>query len=211
MSRRLVLGVALLVGARSAHADTPSFGAPDNVSPANTLAPSDMADQAIAAMVGVAGGGRTTPGGILVAGHYYYQLNDSDWFDGGLTFLFGSGEADCFRDRANAVICEHGLADGYGFKFEVTARRFLPTLASDTFWPFVRAGVGAGLVRFSDDDHTGITFSLIGGLGMRASVSEGIAVVAGADLDVGFGQFSNDLGMEPQLGVHISAGAEFKL
>jgi len=209
MSRWLIALVVATSGV--AHAEAPGLGTPADVSTTNTSAPADMSDQAIGAMIGVAGGGRTTPGGLLVAGHYYYQLNDQDWFDGAATFVFGSGEPDCFRDRADAMICDHGIADGYGGTLNVTARRFLPSLASGTFWPFVRAGVGGGIVRFSDDEVTGITLFLIGGTGLRASVSDTIAVTAGADLELGVGAFTNSVGFEPQLGVRISAGAEFKL
>ena len=217
MSRRVVL-VGAVVGACAlvattgvARAQSPGFGSPDAVSSTNDSAPADMGDQAIAPMIGVAGGGRTTPGGLYVAGHYYYQLSDQDWFDGSAAFLFGSGDADCFRDRMDTVICEHGLADGYGVKVVAAARRFVPALSSGSFWPFVRLGVGSGIARFSDDDITGITFSLEGGAGMRASITETIALVAGADLELGLGTFGNGVGAEPQLGVHISAGAEFKL
>ncbi|HEY5949184.1 MAG TPA: hypothetical protein VIV40_27010 [Kofleriaceae bacterium] len=199
-----------------AHADDAVPGAtPDAAvaAPAQTSgdAPADMGDQAISAMIGIAGGGRSTPGGLLVAGHFYYQLSDEDWFDGSASFVFGSGGADCFRDRMDSVICDHGLADGYAGKLTVAARRFLPTIASGTFWPFVRAGVGTSIVRFPDDEITGITFFLTAGVGLRASITDAIALTAGADLELGLGQFSNGLGGEPQLGVNISAGAEFKL
>ena len=202
MSRSLIV-LVLMTGVASAQ-ETP-------VDAASTFAPADMGDQGIAAMLGVAGGGRSTPGGLLVAGHYYYQMTDQDWFDGSAGFTFGSGDADCFRDRLDRVLCEHGLADGYAGKLGVAVRRFTPKLATDSFWPFVRAGLGTALVRFPDDGITGITFTVQVGAGMRASITEAIALIAEADLELGLGQFSGGLGGEPQLGIHISAGAEFKL
>ena len=39
----------------------------------------------------------------------------------------------------------------------------------------------------------------------------GIAVVAQADLQLGLGRFGRDLGTEPQLGMTVTAGAEFRL
>ncbi|HEY5925202.1 MAG TPA: hypothetical protein VIV11_26145 [Kofleriaceae bacterium] len=218
MSRSLIAFVGVVVTTGVAHAqDVPEVTPPSTATPAdsgvatNANAPSDMGDQGIAAMLGVAGGGRSTPGGLLVAGHYYYQLSDQDWFDGSAAFVFGSGDAECFRDRMNVTLCEHGLASGYAGKLGVAARRFMPNLATETFWPFVRAGLGTALVRFPDDDITGITFSVQVGAGLRASLTEAIALTAEADLELGVGQFSNGLGGEPQLGVNISAGAEFKL
>jgi len=147
----------------------------------------------------------------LIAGHYYYQLTDQDWWDGSASFVFGGGDPECFRDRMNVVICDHDLADGYAGKLGFAVRRFLPTLSSGTFWPFVRAGLGVGIERFSDDDTTGLAFLLLGGGGLRASVAEGIAVSAGAELELGLATFSNGVGGEPQLGLNISAGVEFNL
>jgi hypothetical protein len=178
----------------------------------NTNAPSDMGDQGIAAMIGVAGGGRTTPGGLHIAGHFYYQLADRDWFDGSAAFTFGSSDAECFRDRMDDVICDHGLADGYAGTVTAGVRRFIPAAASGNYWPFVMAGVGAGIVRFPpEDDTTGVTFFVHGGAGMRVGVAEAIAITAQAQLLLGLGQFSHDVGWEPQFGVNFTAGAEFKL
>jgi hypothetical protein len=231
MSRRLVI-IAVLAAPAVVHAQAPTEPAttePTTTEPAklpasfpsgmsivgpsalNKSAPADMGEQGMAATLGLAIGGRTTPGGLRVAGHYFYQLSDSDWFDGSAAFVFGGGDAACFRDRMNATLCEHGLADGYAGSLSVAARRFLPGLSSESFWPFVRAGVGTSIARFSDDETTGITFFLFGGVGLRASVGEGIAVIALANLELGLGQFSNGVGGEPQAGVNISAGAEFKL
>lgn len=216
MSRRLAIALLLAPAVAAADdtaapASAPGQDATATAEPLNRSAPADMNDQAISAVVGVAFGGRTTPGGLAVAGHYFYQLSDHDWFDGSAQFVFGSGGAECFRDRMNDTICDHGLADGYAGGVGVGVRRFLPALASGDFWPFARAGLGAALVRFPDDDTTGITLDLQLGAGMRAAVSEAIAITAQFDAVFGLGQFSNGLGGEPQLGVMVTAGAEFRL
>src|SRR5262249_17522153 len=93
-------------------------GAPASAAPVATAAPADddIGDQAISAEVGVAAGSRVTPGGLRIAGQYLYQLSDEDWFDGAASFTYGSASAACFRDRSNAVVCQHGLADGAGFE-----------------------------------------------------------------------------------------------
>jgi hypothetical protein len=169
----------------------------------------DVSDQAISAQLGLATGGRVTPGGLRIAGHYLYQLSERDFFDGAAAFTFGSGRAACFRNRQDAVICNHGLADGAGVELAARIRRiFAPRGA---FTPFAQLGIGVGVARFSDDDVTGLTIPLHGGGGVRASVTRFVAVVAEADLALGFGAFGNRLGYEPQVGFTVTAGAEFRL
>jgi hypothetical protein len=239
MSRHLVIAVVLALPA-IAHADDPPpmptevpaaepapATQPAATSPAvqdtpgadvikrdhvNQDAPADTSDQGISAVIGVAAGGRTTPGGLMVAGHYFYQLSDQDWFDGSASFTFGSSDPECFRDRMDNVLCTHGLADGYAGTFTAGVRRFLPNVASGAYWPFVSGGLGAGVVRFPpEDDTTGIVMFAHAGTGLRASVTEAISVTAQAQLLLGLGRFSNGVGWEPQLGLNITAGAEFKL
>jgi len=207
MSRRLA--IALLLAPAAAYADEPA--ATTTAASANPDAPADMNDQAISATLGVAFGGRTTPGGLAVAGHYFYQLSDQDWFDGSAQFVFGSGGAECFRDRMNDTLCDHGLADGYSAGVVAGVRRFLPAMASGDFWPFARGGLGVAVVRFPDDETTGVTLNAQLGAGLRASVSDAVAISAQADLVLGLGRFSNGVGGEPQLGVMVTAGAEFRL
>jgi opacity protein-like surface antigen len=179
--------------------------------PVATAAPSDddIGDQAISAQLGVAAGGRVTPGGLRIAGHYLYQLSDEDWFDGAASFTYGSGSAACFRDRSNAVICQHGLADGTGVELQATIRHMLAPQGA--FRPFVRLGVGLGVVRFGRDDLSGFTIPAHGGGGVRVALAPSVALVAEGDLVLGFGSFSRGLGSQPQFGLAIAAGAEFRL
>lgn len=179
--------------------------------PVATAAPSDddIGDQAISAQLGVAAGGRVTPGGLRIAGHYLYQLSDEDWFDGAASFTYGSGSAACFRDRSNAVICQHGLADGTGVELQATIRHMLAPQGA--FRPFVRLGVGLGVVRFGRDDVSGFTIPAHGGGGVRVALAPSVALVAEGDLVLGFGSFSRGLGSQPQFGLAIAAGAEFRL
>ena len=65
MSRRLALALVLAGGV--ANAD-------DAVTKSET--PPDMSQQGIGAEIGAAIGGRVTPGGLRLAGHYLYQLSD---------------------------------------------------------------------------------------------------------------------------------------
>ncbi|HET7500699.1 MAG TPA: hypothetical protein VFK02_06830 [Kofleriaceae bacterium] len=169
----------------------------------------DMGDQAISAVLGLAAGGHLTPGGLRIAGHYFYQLSDEDWFDGAASFTFGSGSAECFRDRMDKVVCSHGLSDGTGVELSASIRRmFAPQGA---FRPFGRLGVGLGLVRFADDDVSGVTVPAHAGGGVRVHVAPAVAVVAEGELTLGFGDFTRGLGSQIQFGIAITAGAEFRL
>lgn len=207
-----MLAACIVVGgAQLAHAEEPAeVVVPD----ASRAAPEDMGDQAIGGTIGVAGGGRVTPGGLRVIGHYLYQLTDSDWFDGTAAFTFGSGAPACFRDRMDFYLCDHGLVDGFSAEVGANVRRFLGGAranAPSDFWPYVRLGVGLSIVRFSDDDVTGLGIPLHAGGGLRVKVADGIAVTAEATLDIGIGRFTQGLGWEPQIGGSVTAGAEFKL
>jgi hypothetical protein len=106
-------------------------------------------------------------------------------------------------------LCDHGLADGSSVELGANGRRFLG--GQGDFWPFLRAGVGLAIVRFGDDDVTGLGIPLHAGGGLRVSVAPNIAVVASGDFELGFGLFNHTLGLEPQVGLSVSAGAEFKL
>ena len=169
----------------------------------------DPGDQSVAGELGLASGGRVTPGGVRVAAHYYYQLADQDWFDGTAAFTYGSGDAQCFRDRMDAVICDHGIADGSALEIAGGVRRVFA--AQGQFRPFLRAAIGIAVVRFGDDDVTGVAFPLHAGGGLRARVSPTIAVVGEGEVVLGFGAFNRGLGIEPQLGLAVTAGAEFRL
>jgi len=179
----------------------------------SAVAPPDLHDQGIGASVGMAGGGRTTVGGLRVRGHFLYQLSDSDWFDGTASFTFGSGTPACFRDRMDDYLCDHGIADGFAAEVGANVRRFFgSTNANSTvFWPYAKAGVGLAIVRFADDNVTGLGIPFHLGGGMRISMSEDVAVMVEAAFDVGIGMFGQGLGLEPQLGGSLTAGAEFGL
>jgi len=197
MPRRLILPLLL--------AATPALA--DDVDRGET--PDDMGDQSIAAELGAASGGRVTPGGLRIAGHYYYQLSATDWFDGTAAFTYGSGDAGCFRDRMDTVICDHGVADGGGLEIAAGVRRFFT--AQGQFRPFLRAAAGLAIVRFPDDSVTGLALPLHAGGGVRARIAEGIAVVGEGELSLGIGVFNRGLGLEPQFGLAVTAGAEFRL
>src|SRR4051812_38008511 len=192
------LAILLLLASSVAYADEVTTSA----------APPDLSDQAIGASIGAATGGRVTPGGLRIAGHYLYQLNEHDWFDGTAAFTFGGGGAECFRDRMDVFLCDHGLADGNAVEIDANVRRFLG--GQGDFWPFLRAGIGIAYVRFGDDEVSGLALPFYFGGGIRVSVAPNVAIIAHGQLELGLGGFNHDLGFEPQLGLSIGAGAEFK-
>jgi hypothetical protein len=202
MSRRLVLALALAPAL--AHADEPThdLGAPTGLG-------ADLGEQGIGAELGVATGGRVTAGGLHIAGHYLYQLSDQDWFDGVAAFTLGGGGAECFRNRENNFVCDHGMLQGGSVEVAANVRRYFT--GHGQFLPFARTGIGLSIVRFSDDSVTGLGVPLHLGGGVRAAVSDGIAIVGEGELAVGFGVFNHSLGLQPQVGVAITAGAEFRL
>jgi len=200
MSRRLIVLAALALAARPVRAD---------VAAEPPLASETPGEQGVGGQIGIAAGGRVTAGGMRVTGNYLYQLAEHDWFDGIASFTFGSGDPACFRDRSDTVICDHGLAEGGSIELAAGVRRMLSPRGD--FVPFVRAAIGIAYVRFGDDDVSGIAVPLHLGAGLRTQVSSGFAITALAELTAGLGRFNRGLGGEPQLGLAVTAGAEFRL
>lgn len=199
-----------LVIASAAPAFAESLEAADVVA----SAPGDLADQGISAEVGIAAGGRVTPGGLRIAGHYLYQLSSTDWFDGTASFTYGAPGRGCYAEvvpgqMSSPMSCDHGLADGRAVEVAATVRRMFTQRGA--FRPFARAGIGVSLVRFIQDDVDGMVFPVHLGGGVRTTLSPAVALVTQADFSVGIGAFDNGLGAEPQFGFAVTAGAEFNL
>lgn len=186
----------------------PTPAAPEAPAPAPTAADA-IGDQAVSVQLGLAAGGNVTPGGLRIAGHYLYQLSDRDWFDGAASFTFGSGQAACFRDRDDAVVCDHGLTDGTGVEVVASVRRVFR--AQGAFLPYARVGIGIGAVRFSDDDVSGIAIPLHGAGGVRVAFAPSMAVVVEGELTLGIASLNRDLGTKAQLGLAVTGGVEFRL
>lgn len=191
---RALAAAAVLALAPAARAEEP-------VDPAGT--------QELGARLGVEAGGRVTPGGAQLAGSYLYRLSDVDWFEGGIGFTYGGGGAECFRERDDTLVCDHGLVDGFGGELSAGVRRFFA--GQERFSPYARAALGARLVVFNGDDVKGFAVPLIVGGGVRAQVADKVSVVGGADLRAGPGWYSRDLGVEPHISLVVHGGVEFRL
>ena len=198
---RGLLVIASLLAGGTARADDLSLASANE----------ELGDQGIGAMVDAATGGNVTAGGVRITGSYLYQLSAQDWFDGIASFTFGGGEAGCFSDRQDrmAFDCDHGIADGSAMEIAAGVRRMFK--GQGPFRPFARAAIGISYTRFTADDVSGIGFPLHLGGGVRAKVAEGVALVALTELTVGFAHFGRGLETEPQLGLAVTAGAEFRL
>jgi hypothetical protein len=230
MSRRLSgFAVAALVGVAGAAQAQPAAGEPDPLpaeaaspaqpAPAPSPPPADspalaaidntIGDQLIAAQIGLVTGGRVTPGGFRIAGHYLYQLSELDWFDGMAAFTFGSGQGACFRDRDDQTICKHGPADGTGIQIAARIRHVFA--APGPLHPFLQGGLGVGFARFSADDLSGFVIPFHAGGGARLQVARSMSLVGEGNLEFGFGSFGAGLGIEPQLALAVTVGVEFQL
>jgi opacity protein-like surface antigen len=146
---------------------------------------------------------------LRITGHYLYRLSYDDWFDGAAEFTFGSGRARCFRDRQDAVVCNHGLSDGAGVEFSARIRRMFTSRGA--FRTYGQVGLGVGLARFGDDGVSGFTVPLHAGGGIRVEVSPTVAIVVEDQLELGIGVFGRGIGLAAELGFAITAGAEFQL
>ncbi|MBT8494806.1 MAG: hypothetical protein KJO07_17245 [Deltaproteobacteria bacterium] len=165
--------------------------------------------QMLGARLGMEAGGRVTPGGALLQGSYLYRFTERDWLEQVVGFTFGGQGASCFRDRADDVICDHGIFSGFGAEVGVALRHHLAERGK--FAPFLRAGLAVRGSFFSADDLNGISFPLWLGGGVRADVVDNMAIVADASLKTGFGIYGRDLGLEPHAAFSITAGVEFDL
>jgi hypothetical protein len=176
---------------------------------ADDPAPPDVADREIGAVVGVASGSRVTPGGLRIGGHFLYQLDDEDWFDGAVGFTFGGGTAACFRDRSDVYVCDHGLADGFAADLGGGVRRFFA--GQGGFRPYARLAASLRILRFGADDVGGFGIPLAAGAGVRVRVSDDVAVGGEATLELGPAWLGHGLGAEFEHGFAIGALCEITL
>lgn len=169
----------------------------------------EWTDQGIGISAGVAIGGGLTPGGFRIVGGYLYRLSKNDWFDGAAAFTIGAGTAECYRDRVDERVCDHGPVDGFAADFVGAVRRNFP--ANKSFAPFVRIGAAVRFARFSGDQVAGLAIPLIGGGGVTIDLSPRMRLVASGQLEIGGGLFSRGLGTAPQLGLAVNGGIEFAI
>lgn len=193
----------------------PAVSAPAQLEEPAPAAPSastewtQSTDQALGGHVGVALGGRSTAGGVRLAGSYLYRMSERDWFDGAVAFSIGSGDAACFRDRQDDRVCDHATIDGFAVDFALAVRR--TWMAQERFAPFARVGFGVRFARFSGDEVAGVSVPLLGALGVAVASSARTRIVAAGQAEVGGGWFSRGVGLEPQLGLGLTLGIEFAL
>jgi hypothetical protein len=197
---RALIAIALVVAPVAARAD-------DDVVAEGAVA--EPPDHAVAATLGAAGGGRTTPGGLRVGGRYLHRTSEEHWFEGFAAFTFGGGSAACFRDRNDSFVCDHGRVDGFAAEVGASFRRRM--FGRDQYQPYLRAGIAVRVARFGSDDVRGLALPLTAGGGVRVAVGGNIAIAAEAALELGFGWFNRGLGSEPQVGLAIAGVVEFGL
>jgi hypothetical protein len=201
--------LALLAAAGAAAEEAPARPPPlaeyEDPLPGVGEAPGDSVDASeLGVSLGMAIGARgVSPGGLRLAGHYLYQLSDLDWFDGGMAFTFGSGAAGCFRDRADELVCDHGRLDGVALDLFLGVRRFFPD--NGGVRPWLRPALAARLVRFGDDDLTGVGLLAQAAGGIRARVADQVAIGGQLAFELGAAWLSRGHG--PGLQAALSFGA----
>jgi hypothetical protein len=211
LSRQLILAAAALAAAPAiARADAPGETAPIADPRVDAGAEAiDVADREIGVQLGIASGGHTTPGGFRIGGRFLYQMSDIDWFEGLVSFTFGSGRASCFRDRADVYTCDHGALDGFSGDLGAGIRRFFG--GRDGFRPYARVAAAARVLRFGGDGVSGFAIPLSFGAGVRVRVSDDIAVGGEATVEIGPGWLGRGLGSEFQRGLAVGVTAEIAL
>ena len=168
-----------------------------------------VASQELGAQVGIATGGRTTPGGLDVAGHYSYRLNDSDWVVTTAEFVFGGAGSACVMDDSQNLSCDHGATSGFSGGVSVAIRHYFAP--SGDFAPYALVGLGGRVASFRGDEIVGFAVPLIAGGGVRAKAHDSVGVFGAAQLQAGPAWFNRDLGSEPHLAFHIAVGVEFAI
>ena len=208
--------LAALLGsgiATAAPAETPSAPGTAAGDGAASAAPAadwtPAGERELGMRLGLATGGRVTPGGVRMTGVMLYRVSENDWFEGSMGFTFGRRGDGCFIARDGAFTCTHGALDGAAADLMVGIRRFVAP--REQFAPYLRAGVGLRLVRFPGDEVDGVAVPLVLGAGARARVSDRIAVGGDVALEAGAGLFDHALGVEPQLGLAVQATVELRL
>ncbi|ACY14604.1 hypothetical protein [Haliangium ochraceum] len=204
----IVLGALLALAELSAaHAQSAAPSAPA-AAEADGEADSDAdAERILGARLGVAMGRKFTPGGMRIEGQMLQRLTELDWFEGSLGFTFGRPRSACFLDRDGALDCDYGVIDGGAVQLSGGLRRILP--GQGGFVPYLRAALGVRLVRFSEDDLSGLALPLSVGLGVRARAVERFWVGVDASGEAGVVFLNRGLGTQTQLGLGITAVAEF--
>ncbi|HWN68752.1 MAG TPA: hypothetical protein VNM90_14040 [Haliangium sp.] len=208
-------------GATAPGATAPGATASGATAPAPAPPPSDGNDgdasaevapageRELGARLGVAMGRRFTPGGVRVAGVMLYRLSQTDWFDGSMAFTFGRSRSTCFTDRDGAFACDYGVIDGTAIDLVAGIRHFLP--GPEGFAPYVRAGVGVRLLSFGGDDVRGLAIPASAGVGVRARVSDLVAVGGDVGAEAGIAWLDHGLGSQSQLGIVLHALVELWL
>ena len=164
----------------------------------------DSRQVALAADVGLTGGGVATPGGLRIGGHYLYRLTDRDWFDSALAFTFGGRGDACAAARPDGMTCDRRVTDGFAADLALGVRRELEPRQG--FTPYLRLGGFVRALRFTDVGGFAIGGEL--GAGVRAPVHGPLAVVAGASAFLGVARLGEPVGGGRQLGLTITVGAE---
>ena len=146
-------------------------------------------------------GGRSTAGGMAIAGIWTEHLVGRVWFDSQARFTFGSRRAACGDD-----MCANGVARGYATELGGAVRIFS---VDSKRW--MRTGVAGRMTEFRTDDIVGYSLLVRFDIGYRFRGDKNSQYDLSAGLFGGPGWFSGGLRSEPQFGGGIAGTISFDL
>jgi hypothetical protein len=180
---------------------------------ADDQAPPPVAKQEVGARLGLQLDlGDYGAGGARVGGVWIYQLSEHWWFDSGADAVFGGSGGECFlsRDPGGTRVCDRGAVDGFAFDVTLGVRYAFAAPASG-FVPYLHGGLGGGLASLGTDGVSGLRLSFWAGAGLRRRVTDTVAIVGEAQLQLGPALLSDDVGTRAFLEGALVFGVDFAL
>ncbi len=175
--------------------------------------PPRVADQELGARVGMSLNlGGVGPGGFYVAGSWLYRLTDALWFDGRAGFSIGGGGANCVIAPAGSNApshCDSAAVSGFGAELLAGVRWFVPT--SGLLQPWLGGGIGGLYANFSGDNLGGVGLAFWAAGGVRARVSDTIALGGEAFFEAGPIRYESPIRDQNFANLHIIFGIDFAL
>ena len=193
--------ILLLLWAATAHAadDDESGEAPNP----------QVADEELGARIGaslnLAGIG---PGGFYITGNWLYRLTSGLWFDARAGFSIGNSDSNCTIGVGPAS-CNSAVTSGFGVDILGGVRWFAP--ASGKLVPWLGGGTGFLYANFSGDHLSGFGLPFWVAGGVRARVSDAIAIGGEALFVFGPVRYESPIFGKAFANLHIMFGVDFAM
>lgn len=168
-----------------------------------------QAERELGGRVGLASGGRVAPGGSHQQPLPVPAVEGVDWFEGAASFTYGGGGPACFRDRADVLVCDHGLLAGW--RPGSTPRCGAGSAARPGSGRTPGSGSACAWSASPTTTSAGWRCRWWSAPGCGPGSAAGWAIAAEATGEAGLAYLSRGLGPEPQLGLVVAVGVEFRL